>query len=142
MLLLDELNGEANVRQLECIAQRALLRAAGDPRGQPSYMLAVAEGAYPGGARDLERAVKEVAGYEVRTVILGHTQRGGSPSTRDRVLASRLGFHAVRALMRGMSGVMVGTDRRGIVFRDLHEVVANKKDVDRELLEIAHVLAT
>ncbi len=120
----------------------AKLIAAAEQRGKSSSIIVVAEGAYPGGARDLERAVKEVAGYEVRTVILGHTQRGGSPSTRDRVLASRLGFHAVRALMRGMSGVMVGTDRRGIVFRDLHEVVANKKDVDRELLEIAHVLAT
>jgi len=86
--------------------------------------------------------VQEVSGYEIRSVILGHTQRGGTPTTRDRVLASRLGFHAVRAMMRGQSGVMVGTDRRGIAFRDLEEVVSNKKDIDRELLEIATVLAT
>ncbi|HZW28492.1 MAG TPA: 6-phosphofructokinase [Trueperaceae bacterium] len=115
---------------------------AAEKRGKSSSIIVVAEGAYPGGARELQRVVQEVSGYEIRSVILGHTQRGGTPTTRDRVLASRLGFHAVRALMRGRSGVMVGTDRRGIVFRDLVEVVNNKKDIDRELLEIAHVLAT
>jgi 6-phosphofructokinase len=52
-------------------------------------------------------------GYEARTSILGHIQRGGTPSTRDRVLASRLGFTAVRTLMKGVSGVMVGVDKRG-----------------------------
>src|SRR5690554_5070178 len=116
--------------------------AAAQRRGKSSSIIVVAEGAYPGGARELQRVVQEVSGYEIRSVILGHTQRGGTPTTRDRVLASRLGFHAVQALMRGRSGVMVGTDRRGIVFRDLVEVVNNKKDIDRELLEIAHVLAT
>jgi 6-phosphofructokinase 1 len=115
---------------------------AAEKRGKSSSIIVVAEGAYPGGARELQRVVQEVSGYEIRSVILGHTQRGGTPTTRDRVLASRLGFHAVRALTRGRSGVMVGTDRRGIVFRDLVEVVNNKKDIDRELLEIAHVLAT
>ena len=70
------------------------------------------------------------------------TECRGTPSTRDRVLASRLGFHAVRALLRDEDGIMVGTDRREIVKRDLHTVVNSKKDVDRELLEIAAVLAT
>lgn len=116
--------------------------AAAQRRGKSSSIIVVAEGAYPGGARELQRVVQEVSGYEIRSVILGHTQRGGTPTTRDRVLASRLGFHAVRAMMRGQSGVMVGTDRRGIAFRDLEEVVSNKKDIDRELLEIATVLAT
>ncbi len=120
----------------------AQMIVAAEKRGKSSSIIVVAEGAYPGGARELQRTVQEVSGYEIRSVILGHTQRGGTPTTRDRVLASRLGFHAVRALMRGRSGVMVGTDRRGIVFRDLAEVVENKKDIDRELLEIAAVLAT
>ncbi len=115
---------------------------AAERRGKESSIVVVAEGAFPGGARELERVVSEVAGYEIRSVILGHTQRGGTPTTRDRVLASRLGFHAVRALLRGRSGVMVGTDRRGMVYRDLDDVVNNKKDIDRELLEIAAVLAT
>lgn len=123
-------------------AEVAQMIVAAEKRGKSSSIIVVAEGAYPGGARELQRTVEEASGYEIRSVILGHTQRGGTPTTRDRVLASRLGFHAVRALMRGKSGVMVGTDRRGIVFRDLAEVVANKKDVDRELLEIAAVLAT
>jgi len=118
------------------------LIVAAERRGKSSSIIVVAEGAYPGGARELQRVVQEVSGYEIRSVILGHTQRGGTPTTRDRVLASRLGFHAVRGLLRGQTGVMVGTDRRGIVFRDLQDVVENKKDIDRELLEIAQVLAT
>ncbi len=115
---------------------------AAQERGKASSIIVVAEGAYPGGAKELQRVVVERSGYEIRSVILGHTQRGGTPSTRDRVLASRLGFHAVRALLRGEAGIMVGTDRREIVKRDLHTVVNSKKDVDRELLEIAAVLAT
>ena len=86
--------------------------------------------------------MKERSGYEVRTVILGHTQRGGTPSTRDRTLASRLGFHAVRALVAGQAGIMVGTDRKSIVFMPLRDVLEHKKDIDRELMYIANVLAT
>ncbi len=112
-----------------------------EQRGKTSSIIVVAEGAYPGGARDLERALNERAGYEVRTVILGHTQRGGSPVARDRVLASRLGFHAVRALESGEGAVMVGTDRRSVVYVPLAELPEHKKGIDRELLEIAAVLA-
>lgn len=122
--------------------QVADMIVAAQARGKASSIIVVAEGAYPGGAKELQRVVIERSGYEIRSVILGHTQRGGTPSTRDRVLASRLGFHAVRALLRGENGMMVGTDRREVVLRDLAFVVDNKKDIDRELLEIAAVLAT
>ena len=118
------------------------LIAAAEERGKTSSIIVVAEGAYEGGAMALQRAVKERSGYEVRTVILGHTQRGGTPSTRDRTLASRLGFHAVRALSAGQAGVMVGTDRKHIVYMPLRDVLDHKKDIDRELLQIATVLAT
>ena len=118
------------------------LIAAAEERGKNSSIIVVAEGAYEGGAMALQRAVKERSGYEVRTVILGHTQRGGTPSTRDRTLASRLGFHAVRALSAGQAGVMVGTDRKHIVYMPLRDVLDHKKDIDRELLQIATVLAT
>lgn len=114
---------------------------AAQDRGKSSSVVVVAEGAYEGGAMALQRAVKERCGYEVRTVILGHTQRGGTPSTRDRVLASRLGFHAVRALQAGASNVMVGIDRRDVVRVPFEVVERNTKDVDRELMELATILA-
>ena len=110
-------------------------------RGKNSSIVVVAEGAYPGGAMALQARILERCGYEVRTVILGHTQRGGSPSTRDRVLASRLGFYAVKALLDGRTGVMVGVDKRGTVYVPLKDVWENKKDIDWEAVELAGVLA-
>lgn len=104
-------------------------------------MIVVAEGAYPGGAMGLERALQERTASEVRTSILGHVQRGGSPSTRDRVLASRLGFMAVEGLIQGRSGVMVGIDKRGNAFIPLKDVWENVKPIDAQLVELATVLA-
>lgn len=116
-----------------------LLKA--EERGKTSSIVVVAEGAFEGGAAQLQRAIESSCGYDVRTVILGHTQRGGSPNARDRVLASRLGFHAVRTLAAGQGGVMVGTNRREVVKIPLKELGLHPKDIDRELLEIAYVLA-
>jgi len=110
-------------------------------RGKTSSIVVVAEGAFPGGALALQEAIEERSGFEVRTVILGHTQRGGSPSTRDRVLASRLGYMAVEGLIAGHAGVMVGVDKRGTVYPKLQDVWENEKEIDEQLLEIAAVLA-
>lgn len=118
---------------------RLLLKA--EERGKTSSIVVVAEGAYAGGAAWLQKEIEASCGYDVRTVILGHTQRGGSPNARDRVLASRLGFHAVHTLAAGQGGVMVGTDRRDIVKIPLKELELHPKDIDRELLEVAYVLA-
>ncbi len=114
---------------------------AAQERGKTSSIVIVAEGAYQGGAMNLQARVRERCGYEVRTVILGHTQRGGSPSTRDRVLASRMGYHAVRSLLEGHHGVMVGVDKRGIVHVALKDVWELRKEIDWELIELAGVLA-
>ena len=114
---------------------------AAQERGKSSSVIVVAEGAYPGGALALQSDIKSRCSYEVRTSILGHMQRGGSPSTRDRVLASRLGYVAVQGLIAGESGVMVGVDKRGTVFVPLSDIWENKKEMDWELLELAKVLA-
>jgi len=114
---------------------------AAQERGKTSSVVVVAEGAYEGGAMNLQARIRQRCGYEVRTVILGHTQRGGSPSTRDRVLASRMGFHAVRSLIEGRAGVMVGVDKRGIVHVPLKDVWELHKEIDWELVELAGVLA-
>lgn len=110
-------------------------------RGKSSSIVVVAEGAYEGGALALQEAIRRRCGYEVRSSILGHMQRGGSPSTRDRVLASRLGYEAVRGLLEGRSGVMVGVDKRETVFVPLAEVRAKNKGIDWQLVELAQVLA-
>lgn len=118
----------------------AVMRA--HDRGKSSSIIVVAEGAYPGGAMALEKHVKRVSGYEIRTSILGHIQRGGSPTTRDRVLASRLGYVAVKRLLEGKSGEMVGVNKRGVVYVPLTDVWEHKKELDWQLYEIAKVLAT
>jgi 6-phosphofructokinase 1 len=123
------------------VAKVADALAAAQRRGKSSSVVVVAEGAIEGGAMALQRVLAERAGYEARTSILGHIQRGGTPSTRDRVLASRLGFTAVRTLMKGVHGVMVGVDRRGTTTVPLQAVWENAKEIDWELVEIAQVLA-
>lgn len=110
-------------------------------RGKSSSIIVVAEGAYGGGAMALQDELRTQCSYEVRTSILGHVQRGGSPSTRDRVLASRLGYQAIKGLLEGKSGVMVGVDKRGTVFVPLEDVFEKKKEIDTQLFEIAKVLA-
>ena len=110
-------------------------------RGKTSSIVVVAEGAFPGGALALQQAIRERSGYEVRTVILGHTQRGGTPSTRDRVLASRLAYMAVEGLLAGRTGEMVGVDKRGTVYVPLEQVWENEKPIDEQLLDLAAVLA-
>ncbi|HEX7004781.1 MAG TPA: 6-phosphofructokinase [Trueperaceae bacterium] len=110
-------------------------------RGKSSSIVVVAEGAYPGGALALQAHIIEACGYEVRTSILGHTQRGGSPITRDRVLASRLGYIGVIGLLKGKTGMMVGVDKRGAVFVPLVEACEKEKELDWQLYEIAKVLA-
>ncbi|MCA9836388.1 MAG: 6-phosphofructokinase [Trueperaceae bacterium] len=110
-------------------------------RGKLSSVIVVAEGAFPGGALALQKQLEQKCGYEVRTSILGHMQRGGSPSTRDRVLASRLGYEAVKCLVNGRHGVMVGIDKRGSVRIPLKEVFEGQKEFDWELYETAKILA-
>jgi len=110
-------------------------------RGKSSSIVVVAEGAYPGGALGLQKDIAEKCGYEARTSILGHMQRGGSPSTRDRVLASRLGYAAVNALIEGHTNTMMGVDKRVTAEVPLQDIWTKKKEIDWELLEVARVLA-
>lgn len=112
-----------------------------ETRGKSSSIIVVAEGAAEGGAMGIKQQLEARCKYEVRTSILGHIQRGGSPVTRDRVLASRLGYHAVKGLLEGERGVMVGVDKRGICFVPLHDTWEKRKEIDWELYEIAKVLA-
>ena len=115
--------------------------AAGRKRGRSSSIIVVAEGATQGGATALEKRIEAASGYEVRTSVLGHVQRGGAPSTRDRVLAARLGYHAVVALMEGQTDVMVGVDKRDTVFVPLQDTWEKQKELEWHLYDINKILA-
>lgn len=112
-------------------------------RGKAHAIVVVAEGAEYN-AEMLSRYFAEHhqrLGYELRTTILGHVQRGGAPGASDRLLASRLGAAAVDVLVSGESGVLVGQLAGNIGTTPLSEVVANRKSLDLNLFELARALA-
>jgi 6-phosphofructokinase 1 len=123
-------------------AVAAELRA-GYERGKPHALVVVAEGARynaEGLARYFQQH-RERLGFELRVTILGHVQRGAAPGAFDRLLATRLGAGAIARLAQGERGVLVGLLKGEIVSTPLDEVVSQRKPLDRELLDLAGVLA-
>lgn len=110
-------------------------------RGKTSSIVVVAEGDEAGGAFSLAEQVKARVGIESRVVVLGHIQRGGSPTARDRVLAGRLGAAAVERLMAGKAGVMVGEVAGELVYTPFRETWEKAKTLDRARLELVGRLA-
>jgi 6-phosphofructokinase 1 len=107
--------------------------------GRDNSILMVAEGA--GKAQDIADQIKDRIGFETRIMVLGHYQRGGSPSTFDRLLAARFGVAAVEALLRGESAKMVGTLCGQLVLTDLEQTIATgRKPLDPGLLRLARIL--
>ncbi len=112
-------------------------------RGKTHALVVVAEGARYN-ATKLESYFKENherLGFELRVTILGHVQRGGTPSAFDRILASRLGEAAVKAVDDGETGVLVGLISDQIVRTPLQEVNTHKKTLDPKVVKLARVLA-
>lgn len=107
-----------------------------------SAIIIVAEGEETGGALSLAEKIKDAAGYDYRICVLGHIQRGGSPTARDRLLASRLGVAAVDALLEGQSGVMVGEIHGKIALTPLKDTWTKRKTIDKDLWRLAYILAT
>ena len=114
---------------------------AGMQRGKSSSIIVVAEGDEEGGALEIARKVRELGGVECRATILGHTQRGGNPTARDRILASELGAAAVGGLLEGELGKMVGRVNGEVVLTPLRETWTKKKPLDQRLYELALTLA-
>ena len=110
-------------------------------RGKKASIVIVAEGDDAGGAFSIAQQVWERLKLEYRICVLGHVQRGGSPTARDRVLASKLGAAAVDALVKGMSGYMVGELKGDITFTLLRETWEKRKELDSNLLRLVKVLA-
>ena len=110
-------------------------------RGKRHYIVVVAEGAHPG-AHDLaDYLSSHPSGFEARLSVLGHVQRGGAPTARDRVLASRFGAGALRALAAGRSGVVVGLAGGDLAEIPLEDALAPCNKVTEEMLALADVLA-
>ena len=80
--------------------------------------------------------------YDVRVSVLGHMQRGGSPSCFDRVLASRLGVKAVESLIEGKSNYMVGLREDKVILTPLEQAIKGKSEIDRELLRVSDIMST
>ena len=110
--------------------------------GKSSSVVVVAEGEELGGIYDLAKATKnEFPDFDIRVAILGHIQRGGSPSCADRVLASRLGYAAVTGLMAGENKVMAGMRSNKIVYTPIAEAIKKHNEIDKDLIEISEILA-
>ncbi|MGY0216706.1 6-phosphofructokinase [Endozoicomonadaceae bacterium StTr2] len=110
--------------------------------GKTSSIIIVAEGDKSGGAFELARQVEErLPNYDSKVTVLGHIQRGGSPSCADRVLASRLGVAAVKLLREGQSGVMVGIRNGHVVSTFLSDAISQKQGIDPGLLEVADIVS-
>ncbi|MDX2047481.1 MAG: 6-phosphofructokinase [Chitinophagaceae bacterium] len=106
-------------------------------------MIVVAEGDEIGGANEVAKAIKEkMPNTDTRVCILGHIQRGGSPTCLDRLIASRMGYAAVLSLMDGRSNVMVGILNNKMYYTPLDKAVKKKQKISDEWLRIVKILAS
>ena len=103
--------------------------------GKKHFIIIVAEGV--GGTAELAKKIEAATGIETRATILGHVQRGGSPTLRDRVMASRMGFHAVELLDKGIGNRVVAFRESKVVDFDITEALDMERVFDKELYEIA-----
>ena len=103
------------------------------------FIIMVAEGI--GGVADLAKKIEKECGVESRSIVLGHVQRGGSPSARDRVLASQMGYKAVQLLMQGIGNRVVVIKDDKITDFDIIEALQMEKPVDDTLYKIAHEIS-
>ena len=122
--------------------QLAQLIESGFRKSKKSSIVLVAESPVTGGAMGLaERVRNEYPKYDVRVTILGHLQRGGTPTAQDRILASRMGAAAIDALLEGQRNIMIGDDDEQMVYVPFSKAIKNDKPIDRTLLEVVHKLS-
>ena len=133
-IIIPEVKGE--LRNLKAMIE------AGNTRKKSSNLIIVAEGDEEGGAFAIAEKMKDdFRDYDIRVSVLGHLQRGGSPSAIDRVNASRLGHAAVEALIDDQKSVMVGIMDGEITLVPFRRAVKLNKDVNHSLLDLAKILS-
>ena len=107
--------------------------------GKKHFIVVVAEGV--GGVQELAKEIEARTGIESRATILGHVQRGGSPTVRDRVMASQMGHNAVELLGQGIGNRVVCFRGDKIFDKDIYEALAEQKEFDNNLYKIAHEIS-
>ena len=106
-------------------------------------LIVVAEGEEFGGADEVAKVIKQrLPQQEVRVCILGHIQRGGSPTCMDRLIASRMGYHAVECLMEGRHNVFVGIVNNKMHYTPLNEAVKKKQHISEEWMTVVKILSS
>lgn len=112
--------------------------------GKSSSIVVVAEGDKSGkNVFELAEYVEEnMPEYDVRVSVLGHMQRGGSPSCFDRVLASRLGVKAVEMIIENKTNLMIGLKNNTVIITDLEEAITGGHEINKELLRVSDIMST
>lgn len=111
----------------------------GRKTGKEQFIIVVAEGV--GGTEEIAKRINEETGIESRATILGHVQRGGSPTVRDRVVASEMGYYAVELLEKGIGNRVVGMKDGKVYDVDIQEALSMKKPFDERLYNIANEIS-
>lgn len=107
--------------------------------GKQNFIVMVAEGI--GHSVEIAERIQEATGIESRATILGHVQRGGNPTVRDRVAASQMGYYAVELLEKGIGNRVVGLQHDEVVDYDIQEALSMKKPFQQELYDIANYIS-
>lgn len=111
----------------------------GKNRGKLHHIIVLAEGV--GNAYEVANTVKERTNTDVRVTILGHIQRGGTPTTFDRILASKMGYKAIELLLANETGKAIGIKHNEIISIDFEEALNTKKEFNKQMYEIAKILS-
>lgn len=110
--------------------------------GKKHFIILVAEGVeYPGGTVQMAKDIEEATGVVTRTTVLGYVQRGGSPSAKDRIIATRMGVQAVHLLAQGIGNRVVVANGEDIVDYDIEEALKMKKKFDDDLYRISNEIS-
>lgn len=104
--------------------------------GKKHFIIVVAEGV--GGVEEIAKEIEAQTGIESRATVLGHVQRGGNPTVRDRVVATQMGYAAVKLLKDGIGNRVIGMKKGEIVNYDIYEALNMKKKFDNDMYEVAH----
>ena len=123
------------------VDQLAQFMERGIRKSKRSCIVIVSESPKCGAMYYANRVKKEFPGFDVRVSILGHLQRGGRPSAKDRILASRTGYGAIEAIMQGHRNIMVGIHNDSIVYIPLSEAIRSDKPFDKKLIKVLDVLS-
>lgn len=123
------------------VDQLAEFMKRGIRKSKKSCIVIVSESPKCGALYYADRVKNEFPDYDVRVSILGHLQRGGTPTARDRILASRTGVGAIEAIMQGQRNIMVGVRNNEVVYVPLSEAIRSDKPFDKKLIRVLEELS-